>query len=171
MGRPGSRFQRLLANEIGEDGARLLAGVGADMDPLEEVAVGRVGVDLALRGRPGDRQGRQDLWRTVREAHDLRHLPETGEILRLEVEHRDSMAVHAAFDVDDQLATAGLGLHGRDPLGCLALVQLHAEPSRRLDDPGDRLVSGRRRRHAMPSFPCSDPVWGPWTIMATPGRE
>ena len=95
MGRPDGRRQRLLAHEIGEDGAGLLARVGADVDPLEEVAVGRVGVDLALGGRPGDRQGRQDLRRAVLEADDRRHLAEAGEILGLEVEHGDTVAVHA----------------------------------------------------------------------------
>ncbi len=140
MGRPGRGVEGLLAHEIGEDGARLLAGVRTDVDTLEEVAVGWIRVDLALGRRPGDRQRGHDLRRPVLEADDRGHLAEPREVLRLEVEHRDPMAVDAAVDVDDEVTAARLGLHRRDPFRGLVLVEFHPEPSGRRDDPRDRVV-------------------------------
>ena len=147
MGRPDRGVERLLAHQVGEDRAGLLACVGGDVDPLEEVAIGRVGVDLALGRRTRDRQGGQDLRRPVLEADDRRHLAETGEIGRLEVEHRHAVAVDPRIDVDDEIAAGRLGLHRGDPVGRLLLVQLDAEARRRLDDLGDRLVPGGVRGH------------------------
>ncbi len=147
--------QRLLADQVGKDRARLLARVGADVDPLEEVAVGRVGVDLALRRRARDRQRGQDLRRPILEADDGRHLAEAREVLRLEVEHRDPVAVDAAVDVDDELTATGLGLHRGDPLLGLRLVELDPQSRRRFDDLGDRLVTIRVRCHARASCTCS----------------
>src|SRR5664280_3077074 len=71
MAWPARGRKGLLANHVGQDRAGLLAGVGHDVDALEEVAVGREGVDLALGGRTGDRQRGQDLRRPILEADDL----------------------------------------------------------------------------------------------------
>ena len=104
MGRPARGVERLLAHQIGQDRAGLLARVRLDVDALEEVAVGRERVDLALRRRARDRQRRQDLRRTVLEADDLRHLAEPRQVGRPEVEHRHPMAVDPALDVDHEFA-------------------------------------------------------------------
>ena len=48
------------------------------------------------------------------------------------------MAEDAAVDVHDDVAAGRLDLERGDPLGRLRLVQLHAQPLRRLDDPLQR---------------------------------
>ena len=53
---PLARSIGVLAHQPGEDRARLLPGVGLDVEPLEEVAVSGVGLDLRLRGRAGQRE-------------------------------------------------------------------------------------------------------------------
>ena len=74
----------------------------------------------------------------------LRHLAEAGEVRRGEVEHRDAVAVDAGVDVDDEVAAARLGLHGRDPVLGLLLVELDAQALRPTRRPG------RSRRLARP---------------------
>src|SRR6185369_8238622 len=73
---------------------------------------------------------------------DERHLTETGQVLGLEVEHRDAMPVDARIDVDHQLAAASLGLHRGDPFGGFGLVELDPEPGGRFDDLRDGFVAG-----------------------------
>ena len=87
MAWPARGRQGLFADHVGQDRAGFFAGVGHDVDPLEEVAVGREGVDLALGGRTRDRQRRQNLGRPILEADDLGHVAEAGEVGRLEVQH------------------------------------------------------------------------------------
>ena len=134
---PAASSQDLLLDHVRENRAGFLSGRRLDVDALEEIAVCGEGVDLALSGRPRNGERGHNIGRSVVEAHDLAHLAVSGELLRGEIEHRGSVAVHAGVDVHGQVAALGLGLHGRDPVRGFLLIQLHAQTLGGLDDPRD----------------------------------
>ena len=127
MAGPACRGEGLLANHVGQDRAGFFSRTCLDVDALEEVAIGRERVDLALGGGAGYRERGEHFGRPILEADDLAHLAEAGEIGRREVEHGNAMAVDAGVDVDDEIAAQCLGLHGRHPILGLLLVELDAE--------------------------------------------
>ncbi len=96
------------------------------MDALEEVGVGRIGVDPTLRAGAGQREGGLHAG-LVLEADDRRDALEPFEILRRKVEHRSSMAEDAGVDIDDDIATGRLGRHRLDPDSRFAGVDLDAQ--------------------------------------------
>ena len=116
---PDHRRQRLLAHQVAQDRAGLVAAARRDVDALEVVAVARDSSG-SCSGPPSRRgPGAVATARPVLEADDLADRPEPGEVRGREVEHRDPVAVHAAVDVDHDVAADGLRLHRGDPVGGL----------------------------------------------------
>jgi hypothetical protein len=114
------------------------------VDPFEEVAVAGVALDPALSRAAGKGQRRPHGRRPIVDPDDLPDGPEAGELRRREVEHRGPMAVHAGRHVDDEIPASRLRLHGRDPGRRLGLVDLDAQATRTLDDPGEVGVAIKR---------------------------
>ncbi len=104
----------------------MLARVGEDVDPLEEVGVAGVGLDLRLSRRSGQRQGRLDLAGDVLKFDQLADLAEVFQLFRAEVQHGDLVAKGAGADIDRDLVGGG-SRGGGQPLDGVVFVQLHAE--------------------------------------------
>ena len=131
-----------LAEDVAQEGAGLLAGGGLEVHPLEKVGVAGKELHPRLGGAARERDGRLHPG-PVGDLHDVGDAAIARQHLRVKVQERDAVAVDARLDVHGEIATGGVaGRHGRQPLARRRLVHLHAEPGRRLDDPGD--LFGRR---------------------------
>ena len=135
---PHGGRQRLLAHEVTED-RQASSRVSALMwiRSKKSPSAGKA-LTLLWAAEPEMDERRRHLRRAILEADDRRHLAEAGEVLRLEVEHRDAVPVDAGVDIHDELASARLGRHRGDPLGGGSLVDLDAETGGRFNDPRDR---------------------------------
>src|SRR5690606_29092754 len=100
--------------------ARLLAGRGRDVEPLEVVAIAREALDLGLRGRTRQREGA--LGSLAGHLDDLADPTEARQVLRAEVEHAGPVPEGPGVLVDRDVVVGLLRRDGAQPLQALRLI-------------------------------------------------
>ena len=113
--RPALEGDGLVPHQAREDRARLVAAGRLDVEPLEEVGVTGVGLDLRLGGGAGE--GQRALGDALGAGH-LDHLAdpaEPGQVAWAEVEHADAVAEDTVLLVDDDVGRLDTLLHRSSP--------------------------------------------------------